>query len=83
MWKLRFGAEGANTNPYLFSTNEFVGRQTWEFDPHAGTAEERAQVEDVRQNFYRNRYRVKPCSDLIWRMQVHYKTIQNAYLVKL
>ncbi|KAF2294419.1 hypothetical protein GH714_011244 [Hevea brasiliensis] len=33
-----------------------------------GTPEERAQVEEVRQNFYKNRYQVKPSGDL-WRMQ--------------
>ncbi|XP_062155186.1 beta-amyrin synthase-like [Alnus glutinosa] len=35
MWRVKIG-EGAN-NPYLFSTNNFVGRQIWEFDPNAAT----------------------------------------------
>ncbi|GLT35732.1 hypothetical protein SLA2020_101590 [Shorea laevis] len=68
MWKLKI-AEGVD-GPYLYSTNNYVGRQTWEFDPDAGTPEERAQVEEARQNFYRNRRKVKPCSDLLWRMQI-------------
>ncbi|GLU21884.1 hypothetical protein SLE2022_379960 [Rubroshorea leprosula] len=67
MWKLKIG-EGVD-GPYLYSTNNYVGRQTWEFDPDAGTPEERAQVEEARQNFYRNRRQVKPCGDLLWRMQ--------------
>ncbi|GKV26802.1 hypothetical protein SLEP1_g36036 [Rubroshorea leprosula] len=67
MWKLKIG-EGVD-GTYLYSTNNYVGRQTWEFDPDAGTPEERAQVEEARQNFYRNRRQVKPCSDLLWRMQ--------------
>ncbi|XP_058728762.1 beta-amyrin synthase-like isoform X3 [Vicia villosa] len=67
MWRLKIG-EGCN-DPYLFSTNNFVGRQTWEYDPEAGTEEERAQVEEARRNFYENRFKVKPCSDLLWRFQ--------------
>ncbi|XP_062008871.1 beta-amyrin synthase-like [Rosa rugosa] len=70
MWKLRFGDEGANNDPYLFSTNNFHGRQTWEFDPAAGTPEERAEVEEVRLSFYNNRHRVQACSDLLCRMQL-------------
>ncbi|MFQ6644242.1 hypothetical protein Gotur_018567 [Gossypium turneri] len=54
MWRLKIG-EGSN-DPYLYSTNNFLGRQTWEFDPNAGTAEERAEVEEARLNFYNNRY---------------------------
>ena len=68
MWRLKI-AEGGK-DPYLFTTNNFVGRQTWEFDPEAGTPKERAEVEEACQNFYNNRFHVKPSSDLIWRMQV-------------
>nr|POE86729.1 beta-amyrin synthase [Quercus suber] len=67
MWKLKIG-EGRN-DPYLFSTNNFAGRQTWEFDPEAGTPEERAEVEEVRQNFHKNRRQFPACGDLLWRMQ--------------
>ncbi|KAK6932200.1 Squalene cyclase, C-terminal [Dillenia turbinata] len=67
MWKLRIG-EG--NGPWLFSTNNFVGRQTWEFDPNLGTSEERAQVEDARLNYTRNRFQVKPSSDILMRLQL-------------
>ncbi|KAF3955277.1 hypothetical protein CMV_019490 [Castanea mollissima] len=67
MWKLKIG-EGKN-DPYLFSTNNFAGRQTWEFDPDAGTPEERAEVEEARQNFHKNRRQFPACGDLLWRMQ--------------
>ncbi|CAH9068568.1 unnamed protein product [Cuscuta europaea] len=67
MWKLRIG-EGGN-DPYLDSTNNFVGRQTWEFDPTAGTPEELAEMEAARREFWNNRYKVKPSSDLLWRNQ--------------
>ncbi|KAH0982213.1 hypothetical protein GBA52_009390 [Prunus armeniaca] len=67
MWKLKV-ADGGN-DPYIYSTNDFVGRQIFEFDPEAGTPEERAEVEEARLNFYNNRYQVKPSGDLLWRMQ--------------
>ncbi|KAK4587607.1 hypothetical protein RGQ29_018854 [Quercus rubra] len=67
MWKLKIG-EGRN-DPYLFSTNNFAGRQTWEFDPEAGTPEERAEVEEARKNFHKNRHQFPACGDLLWRMQ--------------
>ncbi|XP_048448037.1 beta-amyrin synthase-like isoform X3 [Pyrus x bretschneideri] len=67
MWKLKV-ADGGNA-PYIYSTNNFVGRQIFEFDPEAGTTEERAEVEEARLHFYNNRYQVKPNSDLLWRMQ--------------
>jgi len=68
MWRLKI-ADGCK-DPYIFSTNNFVGRQIWEFEADAGTSEERAQVEKARQHFYNNRFKVKPCSDLLWRFQV-------------
>ncbi|CAK7339790.1 unnamed protein product [Dovyalis caffra] len=67
MWRLKI-AEGGG-DEYLYSTNKFVGRQTWEYDPHAGTPEERAEVEEARLNFYNNRHHVKPSGDLLWRKQ--------------
>ncbi|CAL5195637.1 unnamed protein product [Lathyrus oleraceus] len=68
MWKLKIGDGGKDPN--IFSTNNFVGRQTWEFDPDAGTSQEKAQVEAARQHFYDNRFKVKACSDLLWRFQI-------------
>ncbi|KAL6335626.1 hypothetical protein AAG906_030764 [Vitis piasezkii] len=67
MWRLKV-ADGGN-DPYIYSTNNFVGRQIWEFDPDYGTPEERAEVEAARKNFWKNRFLVKPSCDLLWRMQ--------------
>ncbi|KAF2301460.1 hypothetical protein GH714_024651 [Hevea brasiliensis] len=67
MWRLKI-AEGGKS-PYIYSTNNFLGRQTWEFDPDAGTPEERVEVEDARQNFWKNRFHVKSSSDLLWQFQ--------------
>ncbi|CAN1344463.1 Beta-amyrin synthase [Linum perenne] len=68
MWRLKIAEAGENQG-LLFSTNDFVGRQIWEFDPEAGTSEELEAVEQARHQFYLNRFRVKPSSDLLWRMQ--------------
>ncbi|KAL4309388.1 hypothetical protein GQ457_01G047890 [Hibiscus cannabinus] len=67
MWRLKIG-EGGNS-PYIYTTNNYLGRQTWEFDPNAGTPEERAEVEEARLNYYNNRHNVHPSSDLLWQMQ--------------
>ncbi|CAM8901333.1 unnamed protein product [Rhodiola kirilowii] len=78
MWKLKV-AEGG-TNPYIYSTNNFVGRQIWEFDPNAGTPEERAEIEAARINFYKNRFNLKENSDLLFRMQfLKEKTLCKQY----
>ncbi|KAJ9565776.1 hypothetical protein OSB04_001742 [Centaurea solstitialis] len=68
MWRLKI-AEG--NDPYLFSTNNFVGRQTWEFDPDAGTPEERQEVENARQYFLNRRKQgYQACSDLLMQIQL-------------
>ncbi|KAI3680965.1 hypothetical protein L6452_35745 [Arctium lappa] len=68
MWKLKI-AEG--NDPYLFSTNNFVGRQTWEFDQDAGTPEERQEVENARQYFLdRQKQGFQASSDLLMHIQL-------------
>ncbi|KAJ0436191.1 putative terpenoid cyclases/protein prenyltransferase alpha-alpha toroid [Helianthus annuus] len=68
MWKLKI-AQG--DDPYLFTTNNFVGRQVWEFDPNGGTLDERREVEDARQRFRNNRREgIHPCGDVLMRMQL-------------
>ncbi|KAL2896648.1 Lupeol synthase, partial [Bienertia sinuspersici] len=67
MWKLKI-AEGKD--PWLTSINDHVGRQHWEFDEEAGTSEERAKVERAREEFKRNRFKMRQSADMLMRMQV-------------
>ncbi|KAL3624985.1 myb-like DNA-binding protein bas1 [Castilleja foliolosa] len=68
MWRLKIG-EGVDS-PYLYSTNNYLGRQIWEFDPNYGTPELREEVDKARQGFWANRNMVKSNSNLLWRIQV-------------
>ncbi|XP_019178856.1 PREDICTED: dammarenediol II synthase-like [Ipomoea nil] len=69
MWKLKI-AEGGG--PYIYSTNNYVGRQIWEYDSNAGTPEERVAIEKARQDFTKNRRNGfhNVCGDLLMRMQM-------------
>ncbi|KAK6150030.1 hypothetical protein DH2020_017555 [Rehmannia glutinosa] len=68
MWKLKI-AEGHG--PYLYSTNNFVGRQIWEYDPNAGTPEEREEFQKAREEFNENRKKgFHPCGDLFMKLQL-------------
>uniref|UniRef100_A0A5B7BE97 Terpene cyclase/mutase family member n=1 Tax=Davidia involucrata TaxID=16924 RepID=A0A5B7BE97_DAVIN len=67
MWKLKI-AEG--DGPWLTTTNNHIGRQHWEFDPDAGTPQERALVEKLREDFNKNRFRIRQSADLLMRMQL-------------
>ncbi|KAI3844110.1 hypothetical protein MKW92_023152 [Papaver armeniacum] len=69
MWKLKVADSEGPFSKWLFSTNNFIGRQTWEFDPNAGSPEERAEVEKAREDYYTNRFQVKPCGDVLLRLQ--------------
>ncbi|PWA92441.1 terpenoid cyclases/protein prenyltransferase alpha-alpha toroid [Artemisia annua] len=79
MWKLKI-AEG-DGDKWLTTTNNHVGRQHWEFDPDAGTDEERAEIERVRLNFKVHRFQFKQSADLLMRIQVY--TIKLNYLINL
>ncbi|CAD5324481.1 unnamed protein product [Arabidopsis thaliana] len=67
-WKLRIGAK-AGDDPHLCTTNNYLGRQIWEFDTNACSPEELFEVEKARRNFSDNRSQYKASADLLWRMQ--------------
>ncbi|CAA0823721.1 Beta-amyrin synthase, partial [Striga hermonthica] len=68
MWKLKI-AEGHG--PYLYSTNNFVGRQIWEYEPNEGTPDEREAFRKAREQFDENRKKgFHSCGDLFMRIQL-------------
>ncbi|KNA23716.1 hypothetical protein SOVF_022560 [Spinacia oleracea] len=77
MWKLKI-AEGGS--PWLRTTNNHVGRQIWEFDPNLGTPEQIREVEEARENFWKNRFEQKHSSDLLMRMQFAQENSSNVVL---
>ncbi|KAK4352553.1 hypothetical protein RND71_028071 [Anisodus tanguticus] len=67
MWKLKI-AEGGN--PWLRTTNNYVGREVWEFDPNLGSPEDRAEIDKFRDYFSKHRLEQKHSADLIMRYQL-------------
>ena len=54
------------------SVNNYVGREYWEFDPNAGTLEDKAEVERFREDFQRSRFKTKQSADLLMQMEVRF-----------
>jgi len=73
MWKLKLSE--SKEDECVRSVNNHIGRHFWEFDPDLGTEEERAEVERVRKEYNKNRFKYKHSSDLLMRLQVHTNTI--------
>ncbi|XP_065878399.1 beta-amyrin synthase-like [Euphorbia lathyris] len=68
MWKLEVAT--GNEDPLLFSTNNFLGRQVWDFHPNLGTADQLQQIQTARDNYTRNRFQVKASSDVFKNLQL-------------
>ena len=69
MWRL-VSQSDSGRHPHLRSLNEHTGRQTWEWDPDAGTQEERDNVEQLRAAFSASKDTQKHSSDELLRLQV-------------
>jgi hypothetical protein len=68
MWKF-VSAGNSDGHSLLHSLNVNQGRQTWEYDAAAGTAEQRKQVEQLRAKFAASRHTQKHSSDELLRLQ--------------
>lgn len=80
MWRLKIAVGNSENDKYLYSTNNYVGRQIWEFDPSYGSPEEKAEVQEAQNHFWENRYKVKPSGDVLWQMQVCSLLISPSYI---
>ncbi|WCJ39157.1 Lupeol synthase [Euphorbia peplus] len=69
MWKLEIGND-KDENPFLFSTNNFMGRHVWRFHKDLGTPQELQQIQTAQQNFTANRFEVKASSDVFKNLQL-------------
>jgi cycloartenol synthase len=77
MWKFKSASDAGG--PHLVSLNDNKGRQTWEFDPNAGTPDQRARVEELRAAFTANRHKQKHSADELLRLQVADKIAAKKY----
>jgi hypothetical protein len=66
LWRFT-SASDSDGHPLLHSLNGNQGRQVWMFDKDGGTPEERAQVEQARQDFTANRSTQKHSADELLR----------------
>ena len=69
MWRF-VSQSSSDRHPHLRSLNEHIGRQTWEWDPAAGTQEDRDKVEQLRAAFAGSKDTQKHSSDELLRLQV-------------
>lgn len=67
MWKFLVGSA---RSPWLKSLSDHPGRETWEFDPNAGTLEDVEAIENLRANFVKKKHKKKHSSDEIMRYLV-------------
>ena len=75
MW--RFVSSGdSGGNPLLETTNGFVGRQYWQYDPTGGTPEEREEVERLRATFTANRFKKRDSDDAFIRLRAHQRILK-------
>ena len=67
MWK--FCSSKSDASPYFTTLNNAIGRQTWEYDPQAGTAAEKKEVDRLQTAFTANRERQPHSADELLRLQ--------------
>jgi Prenyltransferase and squalene oxidase repeat len=78
MWKF---VSASCAGDRLHSLNKNQGRQTWEFDPNAGTQEQRREVERLRAEFTANKHAQKHSGDELLRLQAAAKVAATKHKV--
>lgn len=68
MWVFK-SASDSGGHPHLVTLNGHKGRQTWQFDPNAGTPDQRAKIEQLRAAFTANRHKQHHSADELLRLQ--------------
>jgi len=68
MWRLT-NRHDSGGSPLVTSLNDHAGRQVWVFDEGAGTPEERAEADRLREAFTATRHDKKQSADELLRLQ--------------
>jgi len=79
MWRMQSAEESAGSNGLLATLNNFAGRQVWVWKEGEGTAEERAEVERLREAFARRRGEQKHSADELLRLQMRARARERGW----
>lgn len=68
MWRYK-SADDSGGDPFLRSLNANIGRQTWVYEPDAGSREDRDTIDTLRARFTKHRHTQKHSGDELLRYE--------------